>query len=711
MSTGYARLKGTWYNPHLEVRVDPKALHPYNGEKTMLQFMEWLGARWMYRGAFYMVNGTRDGLMPQELFERAGIEIDLSETYDPQLAAVKSLNELFEPVVILNDARSGLLARHRLAGYDEALRRLGKGALWDKKNYRLEMPIADALVNGEPRPGVIFLGDVIEAARENMARVHTRADIAVGVSDIARATSILDINDEEAQRLIEAIGDVPAWFGGGEIELFPYQRVGAMAVAAGHTGLFDEPGVGKSLQALAAAAIVGARRVVIAAPPVVLTHWGREVERSGLHTLGSQFPGEIVIISSKKRKEPELPEFGVVVLPDSLLGARPALLKRMLEWEPDVVILDEAHRIKTATSARAKALIALGSRASKFSAALTGTPIFQSPQEIVALLDFTGHLGPVFGGSEPFLERYCYQNNFNAWIPRKTMLTELRQKLEQHVWVRRTKSQVLPNLPKKLRSEVVVDVDLKDYREVHKNVIDHIAEWVEKYYDENKELPDEKEIGAYAKNNLRYVSMLRVAAAMAKIDVAAERIRDFVVSAPERPLIVWVHHHEVGEAMLAALDSSVGRSGLIDGRTNPAEKDELIDSFQEGKVAVLVCSITAVGVGVTLTRSQDHLFVETDWTPAIVVQAEDRSHRYGAVSDHLFLETMVAIGTLDEHIQSALLRKGKTLRSIYGEDSDTEVAVLDGVERDLETPTEIMFKLIAMAIEKTARAHKIKGAF
>jgi len=711
MSTGYAKLKGTWYNPHLEVRVDPTAIHPHNGEKTMLQFMEWLGARWMYRGAFYMVNGTRDCIMPRELFERAGIEIDMSEAHDPRLAAVTDLNELFEPVAILNNSRSGIIARHRLAGYDEALKRLGKGALWDKKNYRLEMPLADALVNGEPRPGVIFLGDVIEAARENIARVHTRLDIAAGVSDIAHATSILDLNDAEAQRLIEAIGDVPEWFGGDEINLFPYQRVGAMAVAAGHTGLFDEPGVGKSLQALAAAAIVGARRTVIAAPPVVLTHWGREVVRSGLHTLGGQFPGEVTIISSK-RKEPELPEAGVLILPDSLLGARPELLKKVLAWNPDVVILDEAHRIKTPTSDRAKALIALGSRATKFSTALTGTPIFQSPQEIVALLDFTGHLGPVFGGSEDFLSRYCYQNNFNAWIPRKTMLAELRQKLQQHVWVRRTKSQVLPNLPKKLRSEVAVDVELKQYREVHKNIIDHIAEWVEKFYDTNdKTLPDDKVKGEYAKNNLRYVSMLRVAAALAKIGPAAERIRDFVVSAPERPLIVWVHHHEVGDAMLAALDPSIGRSGLIDGRTSTTEKDELIDAFQAGSVAVLVCSITAVGVGVTLTRSQDHLFVETDWTPALVVQAEDRSHRVGAVADHLFLETMVAIGTLDEHIQSALLRKGKILRSIYGEGSDTEVAVLDGVSRDLETPTEIMSKLIAMAVEKVARARKIKGAF
>lgn len=708
--TGYARLRGTRWNPYLEVRVEPTAIHPHNGDKNMLQFMEWLGAYFSRQSGWWLVRGTRDGILPDALFARAGISIDFSLATDPSFGDISSLDELFEPVVILNGTRSGLLGRHRLAGYEEAKKRLGSGTRWDKATQRFEMPVTDALLNGEPRPGVIYMGDVIEVARENVAKVHTRSDIAAGVANIAKATTILDIDDAEAQRLIEAIGDVPEWFGGDEIDLFPYQRIGAMAVAAGHYGLFDEPGVGKSLQALAAASIKGVRRTLIAAPPVVLTHWAREATRSGLPTLGGQFPeGEVVVIHSK-RKEPEFPESGVIVVADSLLGARPELLKRMMDWAPQAVILDEAHRIKTPTSNRARAMIALGYQA-ELPICLTGTPVFQSPQELVALLDFTGHLGPVFGGAEAFLSRYCYQNAFDAWVPRQKMLGELRQRLEQHVWVRRTKSQVLPNLPKKLRSELAVEVELKAYREAHKAIIEHIEEWFASTVKKTGALPQGKEMEEFAKGNLRFVSRLRVAAALAKVDIAAEWIRDFVSSAPERPLIVWVHHHDTADAMVAALDPSLGRSGLIDGRTSTEEKDELIDGFQQGKVAVLVCSITAVGVGVTLTRSSDHLFVETDWTPAMVVQAEDRSHRVGASAEHLMLTTMVALGTLDEHIQSALLRKGMTLKAIYGDQADTQVAVATG-DRDLDTPTEIMMKLIEIALErflKTPAGKKFKA--
>lgn len=696
--TGYAKLRGTRWNPHLEVRVDPQAKYPTNESQTMLDFMEWLGAFWMSRSAFWVVRGF-NGRMPDEMLARAGIAVDFSTADDPSFGDIQTLNELVEPAVLLNKTRSGLLIRHRLSGYDRALELLGGSARWDSATYRFEMPVTDALgPDGEKKPGLLYLDDAPELAKKMMARVHTRADIAKGVSDIAHATTILDIEADEAQRLIAAIGDVPEWFGGDEINLFPYQRVGSMAVAAGHFGLFDEPGVGKSLQALAAASIRGVKRTLIAAPPVVLTHWAREATRSGLPTLGGSNPDGQVVVIVPTKKEPVFPDSGVVVVADSLLGARSELLQKALDWAPQAVILDEAHRIKSPTSNRARAMIALGQRA-ELPICLTGTPVFQSPQELVALLDFTGHLGPVFGGAQAFLERYCRKNNFDAWIPRKNMLGELHQKLREHVWVRRTKSQVLPNLPKKLRSELAVAVPLKDYREAHKNVIEHIFEWVERTAKNTGAPPTDKMRLQYAKENLRYVSMLRVSAAMSKVELAADWIRDFVSSAPDRPLIVWVHHHAVGEAMLAALDPALGRSGLIDGRTTTDEKDELVDAFQRNEVAVLVCSITAVGVGVTLTASSDHLFVETDWTPALVVQAEDRSHRVGATADHLMLTTMVALGTLDEHIQSALLRKGLILKAIYGDDADTQVAVASA-DAELETPSEIMEKLIEAAFEK-----------
>ncbi|MDK7160711.1 C-terminal helicase domain-containing protein, partial [Pauljensenia sp. UMB3104] len=63
------------------------------------------------------------------------------------------------------------------------------------------------------------------------------------------------------------------------------------------------------------------------------------------------------------------------------------------------------------------------------------------------------------------------------------------------------------------------------------------------------------------------------------------------------------------------------------GATSKAERDETVRAFQAGKVDVLIAQITAAGVGLTLTRAQDALFVETEWTPALVTQAEDRIHR------------------------------------------------------------------------------------
>lgn len=461
-------------------------------------------------------------------------------------------------------------------------------------------------------------------------------------------------------------------------------------------------------QAIAAAAIIGSKRTVITCLPVGLTGWKNEVEESLLHTLGGKMPdGEIVVIRAG-RKEPQIPDRGVVITSDSLLTSRPALLNKLIEWQPDMFAYDEAHRGKTFTSARSQATIALSYATKKLAVPMSGTPLFASPHELVPILEFSGHLGPVFGGQAAFLDRYCNEDPFGGYRPRKENLQELRNLLIQHVWVRRRKRDVLPDLPKASLFPQYIDVKLTDYNRAYKDVAGVIETWLKEYKKENGEYPDDDTIKAWAMEQVGLVSMLRKAAGVAKVPVAVDIIREHVESTGKitvdgkkvwaRPLIVWTHHQDVTEAMSKAVPAAVGESGVIAGGTPAKERDRLVKAFQAGQIPVLVCSISAAGVAITLTRSQDLIFVESDWTPALIRQAIDRAERIGQ-KNAITAWTLIADGTLDRRIQQVLKQKANVLDILYGDGNDVSVHDADAGD-DIQSASKIVIELTMETLAK-----------
>lgn len=495
-------------------------------------------------------------------------------------------------------------------------------------------------------------------------------------------------------------------------------------------------------QALAAAAICGSRRTVISVPPVTISGWIREVDESNLarfatgaydhrdgtgageHDVapptinghpgpgmtimaggttqekakkprGVQYPDGIVVYMAGRR-EPELPATGVVIVSDSLLSSRPALLDKLKQWRPDVVVVDEAHRAMTWDSKRSKALRSLATSARRLAIPVSGTPFFASVVELAGPLAISGHLDTVFGGRENFRRTFARQNHFNAWVTRKSQLPTLYRALNAQVWVRRTKADVLEDLPPKRRVPLYVDVDLSLFRQAHNEVSDIIDEWIDEWLlDNDGELPTPLDIKTWARGELSLVTRLRRAAGLAKVPVAVDYIKDWVGSHadPEaqsfdRPLIVWGHHKDVMDTLIAETTALFPAARSIVGATPSAVRSETIDAYQAGQVPVLFLSIHAAGVGITLTAGCDALFVETDYTPALVAQAEDRQARRGQTRP-VTCTTMIASGTLDERIQGVLNKKFEVIGEVLV-GSDTDVAVTDHAADDTTTPANII---------------------
>ena len=696
-ATGFAKLGGTFREPYLEVSIHPRVMHPTMPRTTMLDWVKGLGTgRWDASTQTWLLRGL-GSLTPSEVLGASGLAFDW-DSRPAEFSSAGRIDELAVPIAKLHSNGRTVMVRPRLAGYPLTKELLGSGAVWDSDRRIFTTYVADVIVHGQIRGGVHWPQDAIDRAFEVRGVTPVRPELQQLAAQLGNALNVEGIDPTA----LASIGTIPA---DGRPPL-PYQQAGILAVVAGRRCLFDEPGVGKSAQAVYAARVLGSRRTLIVCPPLLTTNWSREAALAGLVTA----PNDCTRFRTG-RKEPDLPEAGVVIISDSTLAARPATVERIKAWAPDVMVVDEAHRMMTIGSARSEAVLNVGTAARHAPIALTGTPMFSTPSQMVPILELTRMLAPIFGGRSEFLDVYCRQDRFGDWHAKKGALPRLKATLQAEVWVRRRKRDVLPQLPAKIRRPLIVDVPLADYRAAHKEVIAKVQAWVTWYREHYHQDPDIAAREEYAQHSgFELVSQLRRAAGIAKIPVVAELAASHLaetgyVEAADgtrtwnRPLIVWAHHLAVLHPLAEAIATKVGAPlGLIDGATSDDDRDRYVDLMQEGRLPALIAGITMAGVGLTLTRSSDHIFAETMWVPAEQIQCEDRSHRVGAVGESVEYTTVIASDTLDEPIQRVLARKMEVLERGLGQ-TDDSIVVLD--QADAATLTEIIMNVIDEAIRKT----------
>lgn len=481
---------------------------------------------------------------------------------------------------------------------------------------------------------------------------------------------------------------------------------------------------------LAAAEVIGWQRLLLVVPPVVLTHWMRQARDAGM---GSELPvqrGRAVVevdpneswilVKKPTVKDRQPPAHGILITADSLLASRSELVAQVASWHPEILIYDESHRAKTWDSARSKVMRDVAARIRGEGGrcmCLTGTPMPSGNHaELAAQMDITGHLDTVFGGYRAYMERFCRKNSFNQWESKAHTRDELGRILYDYVMIRRKKRDVLKDLPPCMVTPMVVDVDTRGFDEAHLKVMEKIDNWLDRYLDKNGHLPDDDTINEWANQRLDTISPMRVAAGIAKLPAAMEFISEWVSTNRsqskyadktwENPLLVWVHHHDVIDALVPLLKAKLKDGfAVLDGTTPGNVKDRAIDDFQDGKLGVLVCGITAISVGVTLTRGSDMLYIESDWVPSNMEQSLGRQDRLGQTNP-VIGRIMVAPGTLDERLQHILKMKSQNVDATLGAEKDGPKFYVDmdhTGERGAASVGEIVASLVHECIEKRER--------
>ena len=424
-----------------------------------------------------------------------------------------------------------------------------------------------------------------------------------------------------------------------KIQPYPYQLKGiARGLELKRFMNCDEPGLGKTLQSIATINLANAFPCLVICPSSLKINWQREWEK---------FTDKKAMVLTDKVRDTWtfFYQTGMhqvfIVNYESLKKYFVQRIKKAEGWTlRDVefrnsinlfksVIIDESHRCKSASTQQAKFCKGICT-GKEWVIELTGTPVVNRPKDLIPQLAILNRMDD-FGGYKPFVNRYCSGQR------EASNLKELNFNLWKYCMFRREKSLVLTDLPDKIRQVNTCEItNRKEYMDAERDLIMYLQKY--------KDADDEKIEKALRGEVMVRINILRQISARGKVRDVIEFVKDFRENG--KKIILFCSLHEVVDQLKRYFPTAVS----VTGRDSQDEKQRAVDAFQNNpKADIIICSIKAAGVGLTLTASSNVAFVEFPWTYADCCQCEDRAHRIGQTHT-VTVYKLIARHTIEEKI-------------------------------------------------------------
>jgi SWI/SNF-related matrix-associated actin-dependent regulator 1 of chromatin subfamily A len=456
-------------------------------------------------------------------------------------------------------------------------------------------------------------------------------------------------------------------------QLFPYQSKGvAYALQKKRVIVGDQPGLGKTGQAIAAMVAAGCKCILVICPATLRENWKREWKI---------WTGKESMIMSDRVKStwPQYYRVGMINVficnyeslkkyfvdridehKDADGKKKPLRLNHIHFRETidlfDAVIIDEVHRCKDGRTQTAKFVMGI-TKGKEWVLALTGTPVVNKPMDLIPQLYIIGKLD-VFGGYKGFTDRYC------AGFNQASNLKELNYLMHKNCFYRREKTEVLKDLPEKMRSIFKCEIENRaEYIKAETRLIDYLKENLQKTEGEiTKSLRGE---------TIVLIGILKKISARGKINEVIDHVQE-VVDAGEK-IVVFAWHKEIVYELKKAIPGAV----TIVGDDSMDQRQASVDRFQNDPgTQVIICNIKSGGVGITLTASSRVAFIELPWHPADAEQCEDRCHRIGQ-KDSVQCTYFLGQNTIDEYIYDIIDKKRQIVNQVTGAEDQVETSIVD----------------------------------
>ena len=449
-----------------------------------------------------------------------------------------------------------------------------------------------------------------------------------------------------------------------KVPMYDYQREGALfAVKAGRVLIGDEMGLGKTVQAIAAAEIMakhfGVERVLIVCPTSLKHQWQKEIEKFTGRTaeiISGLQPSRVAGFATTK-------PFFKITNYDTIH----ADLQFIDGWSPDLVILDEAQRIKNWSTRVARSVKKIKS---PYAIVLTGTPLENRLEELISIVQFVDlyRLGPTF----KLLHKHQKTDDVGKVIGYRD-LDKIGQTLAP-VLLRRQKDQVLDQLPERIDNTLFVP--MTEYqRTLHEEAREGMARIVLKWR-RFKFLTE-----ADKHRLMAFLQQMRMSCDSSYLlDETSEQglkptevmtVLDELLERPGTKAVIfssWLRMHEL--LVKQAKKKGFGHV-LFHGGVPIKKRSELVEQFRNDPDCRLFFATDAGGVGLNLQFASIIVNVDLPWNPAVLEQRIGRVHRLGQ-KQTVRVVNFVAKGTIEEGMLGVL----KFKKSLFA-------GILDGGEAEI----------------------------
>jgi len=484
-----------------------------------------------------------------------------------------------------------------------------------------------------------------------------------------------------------------------------YQREGVAFVVSrkGRALIADQMGVGKTVQALAWIELYAkdVMPCIIVCPASLKLNWARETikwtKNTSVYVLNGspdkkknykQIYSDKYLVHSADNEQKKVIIINYDIIANKTEKYKDKLTRKekrrsipntgwgdFLKRDKKIksIVIDEAQYLKNKKTGRTKSTLSLAKK-QKNIVALTGTPIVNRPSEFFTILNLL--MPKLFDSFWHFAEEYCgMTHNGYGWdYSGSSNENDLHNLLVNTLMIRRTKKEVLTELPDKSFSEIPFEItNRKEYQKASENLV----EWLKEQGLEDAATKAER---AEALVKIEHLKQLAVEG---KIKQVINWIESFIEN--EEKLVVFGIHQNILSKLYKHFGkfgkTKRGKSVIITGETSTKDRQKAVDDFQNNPDCLLfIGNIKAAGVGLTLTAASNVAIIEYPWTPGDLEQAEDRVHRYGQKADSVNIWYLIAIDTIENDMISLLNEKKTTLDAVIdGKKNAENLSIMSGL--------------------------------
>jgi len=541
--------------------------------------------------------------------------------------------------------------------------RFRRGKFCPNSVWRAAAGISDR--SGNITPGnYTAIRDIRDAAAREKHEVRVHADaVAYMAQVLSQESTRLRI-----KKTLPKGADDPAFGKLLKVTLYPYQRQGALfAAMAGRCLIADEMGLGKTIQAIAAAEILarcgGVERVLIVCPTSLKQQWASELSRFTGRSL------KVIEGFATSRDAAYAADSCFKIVNYDVLHRDIESLRKL---KPDLLILDEAQRIKNWRTRAAKTVKQIDS---PYAIVLTGTPLENRLEELHSIVEMVDRfrLGPLFR----FVDAHQKLDK-DGRVVGYHRLDEINKTLAP-VMIRRTKAQVLSQLPPRMEKLLLVPMTAEQQR-IHADNEQEVANLVHKWRKRGFLIEAEQ-------LRLRIcLQMMRMCCDSTYLvdqeTNCGNKVAEFatqlgeVLEHPDAKVVVfsqWLRMHELVQRELK--ERAIGHV-LFHGQVPGAKRGELVRQFKQDADCRVFLSTDAGGVGLNLQHACAVVNLDLPWNPAVLEQRIGRVHRLGQTRP-VHVLNFVAEGTIEHRILN-LLQFKKSLFAGAIDGTEAEVSLNGG---------------------------------